>query len=94
MRHKKCSECGRAVHLRIFSRLIRYGVESCADHDLCARCYKEQRDSLMAERHGPKPWWAVRPSLLVLNDEAIRHGLKFSQPATTVARYNKEVGSS
>lgn len=67
MKHtRRCSECGRSIHLRFSrangskGRLPRHGAERPADHDLCSRCYKSIRQRVVAARMLPKPRWVER----------------------------------
>ena len=44
-----------------------YGSSGSVEtHDLCDRCYRSLRDRIVAARKGPKPYWAVRPTLKVM----------------------------
>lgn len=40
-------------------------------HDLCDKCYRSLRDRVVAARKGPKPHWAYRPTLKVLEDQGM-----------------------
>ena len=62
---RHCEFCERPIHLVVFSRRERYGVERPEDHTVCHRCWRRLRDQLHAERTGPKPWYAVRSTLRV-----------------------------
>jgi len=64
-----CSECGGRVFTKVYGRLTRCGIESRKDHDLCARCFRSQRNRIVAERCGPKPWFAVRSTLRLLEEQ-------------------------
>lgn len=39
-------------------------------HDLCDRCHRALRDKIVAARQGPKPFWAVRNPLQLMEEQA------------------------
>ena len=43
------------------------GVSS---HTLCRRCYRSFLNRVVAARMGPKPFWAVRSTLKLLEEQA------------------------
>lgn len=65
-----CATCeARPVHV-VSAR--RYGSSGSVDtHDLCDRCYRSLRDRVVASRKGPKPHWAYRPTLKVMEEQAV-----------------------
>jgi hypothetical protein len=48
MSARVCSNCGRRIVVRRM-KTGRY-VKPCADHDLCARCWKAERDRNRIQR--------------------------------------------
>lgn len=65
-----CECCERPIHLVVNTRPLHHGIAQPKDHWLCARCRRQLRDRLVAERIGPKPWFAVRSTLRVLDEQA------------------------
>ena len=79
---RHCSQCLGAVFIFVRGRRRGDGVEHCDNHDLCSRCFRSLNDHVAAEKMGPKPWWAVRSTLRVLDEEPIHHGHRFSHPSS------------
>lgn len=67
-----CAMCeSRPVHV-VSAR--RYGSSrGVGTHDLCDQCYRSLRNQVVAARMGPKPNWAIRATLKVMNEQRTRN---------------------
>jgi hypothetical protein len=72
-----CSECDRRVHV------LKKGY--LPDHDLCDRCWRTLRARVVALRLQPKPNWAVRDSLRMLEAQARKNPSGASPQKETTA---------
>jgi hypothetical protein len=69
---RHCSQCSGSVFLFVRGRRLRYGIEHHDHHDLCSRCFRSLNDQVAADKIGPKPWFSVRSTLRVLEEQARR----------------------
>lgn len=66
-----CAECqSRPVHV-ISSKHFYGSARNAGTHDLCDRCYRSLRDKVVAARQKAKPAWAIRSTLVVLEEQAV-----------------------
>jgi hypothetical protein len=89
-RKRQCSECGRAVF--ICGPKHSGGKGRMNQHELCDLCWRREYSKLRAARLGPKPWWAMRPTLRILNAEPIQHGRLFTPPSSAGATATPDLG--
>ena len=69
---RHCELCERSIFIVVLSRRQHNGVQHLENHSLCSRCRQRLRDQICAERIGPKPWFSVRSTLRVMEQQTRR----------------------